>query len=330
MTLLFMDGFDMDDALDKGWVRSGSYSPESASVTRYSRGSSLSLRWNASVTRRLVASPRVIFGVAFRPGGTSDYIGLLGDSASVEHVRVRRTPAGTLGLYRGSSLLQDTGLSLVDGEWIYIEAEATIANSGGVFRVWVDGAMVADFVGDTRNAGSSDLIDGMSFGVVGGTVDRAYFDDLYVLSVDGAGLTERLGEVSIQTLMPDGPGSLTEQTPVGSAQNWQNVDNIPYSTSAYNRGTVAGLRDLYTATDPIPALSDVKAVAMNVIASRTEPGTGGVRTLLKSGATTVTGPDVILSPNISVSQDFLPVNPATGAPWTVAELQAIEIGSEVL
>lgn len=327
MSLLFMDGFDMVDTVAK-WSLGSSVG--STTETRYNRGRSLYLNITQNSMKAIAPTARVIIGAAiYRRSANS--LGLYTfRSGGVTHVHIRTRANGEIMLYRGTTLILDAGVSIPTSRWAYLEAEVTVADTGGIIKLWIDGALVVDFVGDTRNAGTSTLIDEVGFLYASSQYHDLHIDDLYIIGVDGVVPNAPLGEVSIQTLVPSGPGSLTEQTPQGSANNWENVDNIPYSTTAYNYATEAGKRDLYVATDPIASLPDVLVVSANIIAARTDPGTAGARTLLKSGASTVQGPTLALTPNLTGSQDLLLNNPVTGLPWTVAELSAIEIGSEVL
>lgn len=331
MSLLFMDGFDVADFSVK-WNVTGSGGLSSGVTTRYGRGRSLNFSSAAGMRRMFTPSARVTVGFSARIG-TTFVVGFTSAGGTIGHINIRRNASsGLLEVWRGSTLLTTTGKLLTGGSWYFFEMSSTLADVGGEATVRVDGEVVYSFTGDTRFSGTDTLIDSIALG------NQSYFniftsfilDDLYILNDVGASPTTFLGEIAIQTLLPTGPGSLTEQTPVGSASNWQNVDDVPMNTATYNAATTANKRDLYVATDALPELPIIHAAAMNVIASRTEPGSGSVRTLIRSGGSDHVGSTVPLSTNVDHLATLMTTNPATGAAWTVAELNALEIGSEVI
>lgn len=329
-----MDGFDVADTSVK-WVSSGTV--PSSTATRYGRGRAASLNGSSFIKKLVTPSSKIIVGFAYcytDPSARS-LVSFHADAGATTHVNVRINATGAVEIYRGAVLLAATASGIIStlDNWYYIEVSATLSDTVGNVVVRVDGAVVLTFTGDTKNAGTSTLIDAVGVGYwTSGVQYFAYgrFDDLYVLNDQGATLNAFLGETSIYTLLPDGAGSLTEQTPVGDPANWKNVNKVPYSATTYNSATVANKRDLYTLGDIAETTAVIHAAVTTVIAKRVDTGTAAVRTLLRSGGTTYQGPDTPLTPNLALIQQQRLTNPATGNPWTTAELNTIELGSEIL
>lgn len=190
------------------------------------------------------------------------------------------------------------------------------ANTGGIIRWYREGVLQAEFTGDT------------DFGLD--------FDQLRVYH--WSNVTNTTGEVilstvspitfRVATLTPNGNGSLAEAT----SGNFQDVDqNDINDVSAIVSYDTAGQRQTYTFT----SLSDqaenfeIKAVC-HAIYARNNGGTpANAKSILYVNGTTYDGSTHTLnsgfsSDNFSVWND----NPDTDEPWTLAEVNGIEAGTE--
>ena len=66
------------------------------------------------------------------------------------------------------------------------------------------------------------------------------------------------------------------------------------------------------------------------IARKDDAGSRSLRAVLKSGATTANGATRVLSTSYAVYDAWFEVDPATGASWTKAGVDAIEAGAEAV
>lgn len=324
MALLFMDGFDAGD----GAVKWTAFNASLASSTRFADGLCARLSSSQSNLRTgFPASSKVIVGFAVTYGGASTTIPLLslysGAGATV-HIQLVQNGDGSLLVRRGSTNLGSTSVSLPANGWAYVEVSATLSDTVGVVTVRVNGVQAFTFTGDTRNGGTDTTFDTL---LLGGMLSYG-FDDVYICNDTGTTNNDFLGDVRVQTLVPTGPGSSAALTPSTGA-NWSCVDELPYSATDFVSGSTVGNRDTYATADLPASVASIKAVQINTIAKKTDAGARSLKTALRSGGTNYAGASTALSATDSVVSTIRETNPATGAAWTVADVNAMEIGVEV-
>jgi hypothetical protein len=330
MTLLFMDGFEGQDALQKWHV--ASVVPSYAQPTRYGDGVCVTHTGGAAaaVALNITPSAKVLTGLAFKMttlSPNSTLVAYYGDGGTVQHAQVVINSTGAIGIQRASTVLATSASGLVTvGNWYYLEFSATIADSGGTVDVRLNGDTIHTFTGDTKNAGTSTNIDYVLIQLRASSAQL--IDDVYIL--DGLGTINNafLGEVRVQTLLPDGPGSATDLTPMGSADNWDNVDDV--SPSDYNYSGTSGDQDLYALSELMGGTTDVLGVQVNAVARKTDTAARSLKTLVKSGATVTAGAEVALGAVADTIVTTYDVNPTTSAAWEVSDIAALEAGVEVV
>lgn len=331
MTLLFFDGFD---ARDTGIRWSVTETPAYTSSTRYGQGSAYAPITTALAYKSFTPSAKVYVGFAYKPTSISSIRGIIalyGDNGATAHVNLRNTISGGIGIYRGNTLVTTSAAGVISNDnWYYIELMATVADSGGLVEVRVNGNSVVSFTGDTKNAGTSTNMDTIAFGYFFSSTTYGVFDDVYVCNDQGTQNNNFLGDVMVQTIVPNGAGSSTDLTPHGSATNYMNVAEIPYSVGDYNSSNVSGAKDLYTFGDLAGSTTTVYGVQTGVVAARTDVGSGSVRPILKSGGTVYNDTTVSLGPSSQYIGNVRETDPATGTAWTVSGVNGIEAGVEVI
>jgi hypothetical protein len=329
MALLFMDGFDIGDPVQKGWYPfSGSLS--ATATTRFGTGRSMhTTNVSGLALKAITPQAHVFVGFAFSfrnttVATTDAFFALCTDGSATQHVRLQFVNMMTLGLYRGSTLLQSYALNFSVGTWNYFEIEATIDDTVGTCTVRLNGAQIFNFTGDTRNGGTSTLIDTVG---VGG-YDRD-IDDVYICDDTGpAPYNTFLGEMRIYSLSPTGAGSSTQWTP-DSGSNYARVNEVPYSAANYVQSTTSGQRDTYTMADLPASAGNVLAVQNNTIAKRTDATLISVKPAIKSGASIYYGSAVALTTSDATLTDLRTIDPDTLSGWTVSGVNALEGGFEV-
>lgn len=339
MALVFMDGFDAGDFAQKYTTVNGNVSTRPVTDTRYGQGMGLQIGniGNQQVIRKDFApQSKVFLGFAWRSYQGVDngnWIWFYGDAGVTNHINIRVLGSGVINVYRGSTLLGGTSAPVITfGSWQYIEVSVTIADTGGTVAIRVDGTVVYTFTGDTKNAGTAstiDRIDLYSVATTGTIASNPIYDDLYILNSSGTALNDFIGDVRIQTVVPNGPGSQTDLTPVGSSANWDNVDETPPNTNDYNYSSTVGARDLYALSDVAPGTTAVLAVQVNALITKTDSGARSAKVLLKSGGTVNASPASAVAVGGSTLSYQYGTNPATGAAWTVADIASLEAGVEV-
>ena len=328
-----MDGFDAGEYANK-WTASGTYNGTTSS-TRFGVGKAYyqSLASQCSITKRFTASATTVIGLAFKqlspPSGYPlRFLALSGDAGVTEHLNLSYVSANTIGLYRGATQLATAVFT--QNAWAYLEISATIADAGGVAVVRLDGQIVINFTGDTKNAGTNTTLDTLILSnYVSSNVHVTAYDDVYICNSTGTTNNTFLGDVRVQTLVPTGAGSSTQLTPTGGA-NYANVAESPDSTATYNSSTNVGDRDTYAMGDLASGTTAVLGVQDNLAAWKADAGTGNVKAALKVGSTVYYDTTIGLGTGAGTWYGAVrETNPATSTAWTPGDVNGIEFGAEV-
>lgn len=121
----------------------------------------------------------------FGPDTDADDFGIMsfcGDAGATCHIyldwsgnyiQARRGQRGTV-IATASSPMPTTTV----GQWVYLVAEVTVNDTTGTVKVWMDGTLVINFTGDTRNGGTSTSPDTVKIG--GFYATDVGMDDLYI------------------------------------------------------------------------------------------------------------------------------------------------------
>ena len=330
MTLLSIDGFEAGDyvaryATTTSMVRS--------TTTRFGSGFSLSQQNGYWMHGLPAPTTKLTVGFVFYypAANNGDLVTFLADANTVQHCVFAVTSVGAVVLKRNGVILATSAASLVlPATWNYLEFTGSIHDTTGYMSARVNGTEIISFTGDTRNNGTSMLTDTVRF-LPCGINQVNFWDDMYILNDLGpAPYNAPLGDCRVQTLVPTGAGSTTQLTPVGSASNWDNVDEFPPSMTDYNFSSTPGQRDLYTMSDLVLGTTTILGVAANSSALKNDAGSRSIINTVKTGGTVFGGGARALSTAQQTQTGIWQVNPDTGVAWTPAEVNAIEAGVEVV
>lgn len=360
MSLLYIDGFDVADA-GMRWVRTGVDADFTyAGATRFNAGkavtlSSVTFNSPASLLRPIPPSAAIYTGAAIKVGleldgngsnPTANLFGVCSDGGVTGHVYLRRlTLTNAIALYRGDANAGTIGspsgtqiavssAGVLDGNWHYVELYAVIHDTTGRVTVKVDGNTVIDFTGDTRNGGTSMNIDAVRFrtAIYSSWTPNSpiSIDDLYICDSTGTTNNTFLGDVRVQSMMPNGAGSSTQLTPTGAANNYANVNETPYNSATYNASSTAGQRDTYSLSDLVANTTSVIGVQSVAHMQKSDAGTANAKIALKSGAGVYYDTTQSLGSSTAAYTQMRETDPATSAAWTVSNANALEAGMEVV
>jgi hypothetical protein len=335
MSILHFDGFDDEHALLGKWQSSVTATPSYAESTRYGIGKAFRTTTSSGrLTKPIPASAQIIVGFAFKVANlTSTHVlcSTYGDSGATQHAVLRTSTTGQLQALRSGTTLTSSSAGLIlANAWNYVEMRATIADSGGVFEVLLNGTQVINFTGDTKNAGTATNFDMIALGGSSDMDLAVTYDDVYVLNTSGsAPWNTFLGEVVATYLKPNGAGATTGLTPTGSATNWQNVDETPATTADYNASDVVGTKDTYALENLPASAGTVFAVQEVMVAAKTGVGAASIKSVVRSGGTDYAQSPVALGATPLTYTAIRETDPATGVAWTNAAVDALEHGAEV-
>jgi len=205
--------------------------------------------------------------------------------------------------------------------WHYITFQFVCEGLGTDWiKVWCDGELVIDYTGVLNYSGTLDWLE------CPGNSDA--IDDLWLRND-----TNVIAEPMIPAIFPDGAGTDTECTPVGSANNWENVDEFEQDfDSSYNL-VDTGEKDSFN----MGSLSaQVSAGVVHALCARFFVwGDAGnalqLRPYVIVNSTKYNGTAQAVTEGYwRYIQEIWEVNPDTSVAWTVSDIDAVEIGYEAV
>jgi RHS repeat-associated protein len=137
-------------------------------------------------------------------------------------------------------------------------------------------------------------------------------------------------------LRPDGASSPTGWTPVGCSPNWQCVDEVTSDGDVTRvESTTPGNVDMYSIQDLAPTSRGIAAVTVTAVAKffpyagpycRDNPCYGSIALQLNG----FTGTTQSLGGGYAAKSQTWSTNPGTGQPWTIADVNALTAGFELV
>lgn len=219
--------------------------------------------------------------------------------------------------------------------WCYIEIRALVDNVAGIVQVKRNGALVIDFSGDTQ-VGLNNEMRGVVWGAAyaaGTYVCYGYYDDLAINDTSSPRNNSWLGQGGIVGLVPTGAGTYTQLTPSAGA-NWAAVDEVPPDDDGtYVEQAFVDSKDTYEMQN-LPAvapgmMANITAVQWLCRALNTVSESGDFARLFRMGGVDYQGSDIAYDRSYDYHPEIVEVSPATGAPWSAVEVNALEAGMVV-
>lgn len=312
-----------------------------AAVYGHRSGAAYGTSWgcsNSSSTYKNFASAEAhpIVGVAVannNPVVANQYITLSGDTGATAHLTVQ-FDANTVYLKRGASNgtiiatynYAATGNAFLAATWYFFEIEATVADSGGICIVRLNQTEIINFTGDTKNGGTNTTIDRITVGQTANA--NACLCDVYIANNSGSAPGNTfLGDVRMVKSRPSAAGASTQFTP-DSGSNYARVNESPYSAANYVSSATSGQVDSYVMEDLPASINTVYAVKSGMVAKNPDGGLAQVKNMVRHSGVNHYGSQVILGASDAIIQTFWEQNPGTSAPWTVANVNALESGMQ--
>lgn len=247
-------------------------------------------------------------------------------SGVIEHLELRVNVAGKLFVDRGSTNLGESDTPMHLNDWTYIEFKATIADTGS-FEVRMDGKTVmSDGSVDTRQGANAeiDLI-----GIYRAVSQAEEHDDLYLLDDQGLTNTDFLGDIQIETMVPDADGNRNDFTRVGGGlNNFEAVDDgdTPDDDTTYNHSATLDDAELYGHAAMTASFDTVFALQVRNHYRKENAGDRQVRSLIRSNTNEAEGSAKVLSVDWRYGDDIFETDPQGGGAWTETRINALEAG----
>jgi len=240
---------------------------------------------------------------------------------------------GAISVWRGtdSGTLLGSGAIMQDLAWSYVEWRFTISDTTGIVTIKLNGSTTISLTSqDTRNAGTSGVIDRFVLGDAVGNTNNFILDDLVLNDTTGAQNNGFPGDTKVGVLMPNAAGDVTGLSRGGtdSGANWSQVEERPPNDATdYVFDTVVNDYDLY-ALPNLSAFSSVQAVNIWLRAQKDDAGAASIAPMLKSAATEHTGADQTLSTSWAYYRQLYDVDPTDSAAWTTSKVDALQAGAK--
>jgi hypothetical protein len=255
------------------------------------------------------------------------------EDSSGNGASLRMTSAGTiLGTLLGTtSAATSTSVQAIAlNQWNTLAIHYKCADSGGRWRVLLNGAELFNFTGDTRSSGGP-LIDRIALANPrGGAGNEWDWDDVVVYDASGTNLNALITQdLKIETLRPTADSGSQAWSPSAGTDHYALVDEAAPLDSDYLSATAAGTRDLFAIADPAAVPQTAYALVVNARGRRTDVGAKNLRPLVKVNAAEDLAANLALSNQVATLQHPVYRNPDGAAPWTGTSLNAALIGIEV-
>lgn len=344
MPIEFIDG--MEDTTS--WSGSGF----TRTPARNGMGLALATGFNYGYNQVTPLTKQQVIGFAYRPtefrvpdhviGGPNGFGAAFGGTyqTNVRHVVLCANTDGSITVYRtrfgGFDKTFPLGTTAVGvlslGAWNYIEVKTILSDTAGEVTIRVNNSIRLSLVGintidNIYNDPTVAVLHGIYFGE-SGSCGAAIFDDVYASYGPDA---DFLGDIVVETLYPNGNGTYGEWrgNDGNSVDNYLLVDEAgPPNSSDFVRSSVPGQRDTYLMSNLANLTGNIRGVAHVSVGDRDTSGGAGCKIRGISRGSTDTKTDVLnLASTLTVNFDRVyPVNPETGNPWTVTEVNNLQGG----
>jgi hypothetical protein len=349
MALLFLDSFDhyQTEELDKKWTGTNGDLGIEAGKGRCGTAA-LRMGTFADAIRGIAfGSNTPIVGFAFRINSemTSPTLGVsllyLRDGQGRNYLGIGTGSDGSVVVFapEGTSVSWQTAPNLIHHDtWYFVELKVLLHMSAGAITLRINNVEHLNVsgvqtMGEWGDGSAYNTLPPRAIYLIGTSNQEHWVDDLYVSDDTGpAPQHDFLGDVRVEYLRPRAAGA-HQAWPVvvgSSGSHWLAVrdDAIPDGDGSYVEANAPGLTDtnLYEPTG-LPTGNPIFGAQLSLYARKTEIGPRTIAPMVNGVTGTPHGPSFESYQYYSTSYG---ANPATGAAWTVASINAIDAGVTVV
>lgn len=227
----------------------------------------------------------------------------------------------------GTTFFISEGFAITNNSWAYVEMHVEVSTTVGKIILRVNGETL--YSGTGLNLGSANTHrirfafddTGVPFGI-----HRYAIDDL----ITSYNEDDTPGESAALVLTPSADVAV-DFTRLSGAANFEMVDEQQVdSESTYNSSTTVGHRDIFELQNFTTTPDEVKGLFVSIAARKTDSATRRLEYFFEIGGVEYSIETVFLGGNYQFFEKVVELNPATGLPWTVAQVNATRIGYRVI
>jgi hypothetical protein len=330
MALLWIDGFDHYNSSqiqrmyeESGNVEIGTTARTGGQALRpYSPTTTKYLGVNAST---LIVGAAVYVNLdAFQPWSPNHFLFRFFDGTT-QQCQILLGPEGQVRLYRDTTVVDESPKYVYSlRQWFYIEVKCTFSASTGSWELRVNSRTVRTASGLNTIQSANAYANRLALGA--GYENMQWIDDLYVCDSSGSTNNDFLGDIKVVTILPNADGSNTGWTPSSGTSHYAVVDESPANDDTdYLYTSTAGATDTENFQD-ITLTGSIKGILQLACIRKDDAGARSAALICRVGTTDYEGPEVSLGNSYTYLQQIRETNPATGSPWTVADINAAQFG----
>jgi hypothetical protein len=351
MSLLWIDGFDsyaasgyVDTIAKQEGYAAITSQVKASNITRTGQGYSLEIDsgFNGLVKQLDADQSQLVVGFAWMTDSIVSNTKMVKFAYSGNlHFAVGVNLSGQLLLWQNTNptvetwtVVASTGYNKIYANvWYHIEVKITASGTSGAVTLHVNGTSMLTYSGSTLTSGAGGpwanaynqvhLSQGISY-LFGIPNPSAYYDDYYILAVDGVGLHDFLGDQVVVTLFPATDASPNAQAATGGSGTHASTQ-ADLSDASYLTASATSQQEMF-GVSTLPA-SVVGVTAGQVHARAQVDSTAALpqEVLYAKGSTTTVSKAAFLTTSYTGFDYVLEQNP-DGVAWTPTNAQAVKIG----
>jgi hypothetical protein len=313
--------------LGDNYMSAGLTGTDSTGLVRILPGTYSTFFWGARVAIPAANSsfaPNLVF---YDASGSAEQFHLHFDGVS-----------GQITALRGNTSLGASAagaISVAGGSlsWAYLEVGAVLSATVGTITVKVNGTTVLALTG-LNNCGGTGTVcgawgNGHQAGQGGNAGSFSMMHHYFADNSGGSPWNTYLGDVRVQTLLPTSNDTV-QFTPNGLGANWQNAAAVPpVPGSDFNSDATTTAQDTFNTASLAASITTILGVNVKVLEEKSDAGARSLQTVLKSGATTVTGTSTAMQQTPQQLRTMYQTDPNTSAQWTASNVNAAKPGYKV-
>lgn len=343
MALLWCDSFDYygnsANLTEGAWAEITGVSLSSANPRT---GTSHLRSGAASTARRVLGGPKTTVGIAaafyfsaLPVANNNARLFEFRDAANVAQVTIMAQSTGVIEVFRGvstTSLGVSASPAVVAEAYQHVECVVFFSQTVGTVEVRVNGVTVVSLSGIDTVATSLVECSQVAVGRSGSASSIIDTDDVFCYDDTGSFNNTFIGDRRVLTLFPDANTIQADWTAVGAATGYECIDEAsPDGDTTYITAAAPGSPGPISefGIQNLPAgISAISAVVVVEMARKTEAGVANTQWSVISGASETAGADKPMTEIYTYRQDIFETDPASAAPFTPSEVDALQIKVE--